>query len=44
MTKIAFIGDLHIADRPPLGRVEGYKEQILNKLKTIAGICNEHDA
>ncbi len=44
MTKLVFVGDLHIADNPPLGRVEGYKEQIFAKLSAIRKICSDYDA
>ena len=32
-TRIVFVGDIHAADRPPLGRTEDYREQILTKLE-----------
>ncbi len=38
MAKILFVGDVHLSDRPPLGRVEGYREQILAKLWEIREI------
>ncbi|KKL61202.1 hypothetical protein LCGC14_2197710, partial [marine sediment metagenome] len=44
MTKLVFVGDIHIADNPPLGRVEGYKEQIFTKLSAIRKICNDQKA
>ena len=44
MTKLVFVGDIHIADNPPLGRVEGYKEQILDKLRKIGEICDKQNA
>ncbi len=42
--KLVFVGDIHIADNPPLGRVEGYKEQIFAKLSAIRNICSDYDA
>ncbi len=38
MAKILFVGDVHLSDRPPLGRVEGYREQILAKMVEVGEI------
>ncbi len=43
MSKILFCGDVHLSDRPPLGRVENYREQVLDKLEEIGKISNEEE-
>lgn len=43
-TKIIFVGDIHAADRPPAGRVDGYREQILAKLREIGSLTNDASA
>ena len=35
MTKLLVVNDPHVSDRPPLGRVEGYCEDILAKLEEV---------
>lgn len=40
--KILVIGDLHICDHSPGRRVEGYKQQILNKLHECVKIAKEN--
>lgn len=39
MIRFAVINDLHLADNPPLGRKEGYCDQLFDKLHGIARIC-----
>ncbi|KKK91776.1 hypothetical protein LCGC14_2709560 [marine sediment metagenome] len=41
---IYFINDPHIADRPPLGRVEGYADQILAKLEECRELARADSA
>ncbi len=41
MSKILFVGDVHLSDRPPIGRNEGYREQILAKLSEIGEISRK---
>ena len=43
-TRILFVGDIHAADRPPAGRVDGYREQILAKLEQIMQAAQGADA
>ncbi len=43
MAKILFVGDVHLSDRPPLGRVEGYREQILAKMSEIGEISSREE-
>ena len=43
-TRLIFCGDVHLADRPPLGRVEGYREQVLAKLEEVGQIAKKIDA
>jgi predicted phosphodiesterase len=38
---IIFVNDVHIADRPPLGRAPGYTDQIMDKLSEIRGLATE---
>ncbi len=38
-SKLLFVGDVHIADRPPLGRVEGYREQMMAKLLEVGRLA-----
>lgn len=38
-TRIIEFGDPHISDQPPIGRVPGYREQVLAKLQEIGRIC-----
>jgi DNA repair exonuclease SbcCD nuclease subunit len=38
---ILFINDPHIADRPPLGRVAGYADQIMAKLEECRELAHE---
>ncbi len=38
-TRLVVFNDLHVADRPPIGRKEGYREQVLAKLEEIAQIA-----
>lgn len=40
-TRILFVGDLHLSDQPPLGRVPGYREHILAKLEEIGRIVHD---
>lgn len=40
--RLLFFGDLHIADRPPGGRVDDYMHTILNKLEAIAQLCEKY--
>jgi DNA repair exonuclease SbcCD nuclease subunit len=42
-TSILIVNDLHIADRPPLGRKESYQTDILMKMGEIARRCNDFD-
>lgn len=39
MIRFIVLNDIHIADNPPLGRKEGYCDQILDKLKGVADFC-----
>ncbi len=41
-TRLVVFNDLHVADRPPIGRKEGYREQVLAKLEEIAQIATTH--
>lgn len=41
MIRFIVLNDLHIADNPPLGRVEGYCDQIMDKLHGIAEFCRQ---
>ncbi len=41
--RIAFFGDLHVADKAPLGRIDDYRTTILNKLREISNICLEQE-
>lgn len=36
--------DLHLADKPPLGRKEGYRAEGLAMLRECVALANEHDA
>lgn len=38
MARILFVGDVHLSDRPPIGRAEGYREQVLDKLEEVGEI------
>ncbi len=40
-TRIIDFGDPHISDQPPIGRVPGYREQILAKLEEIGRIAQQ---
>ena len=40
---ILFVNDPHIADRPPLGRVVGYADQILAKLEECRSLAGPDD-
>ena len=40
-TRILDFGDPHVSDQPPIGRIPGYREQILAKLEEIGRICRE---
>lgn len=44
MAKILFVGDVHLSDRPPIGRDEGYRHQILSKLLEIANLSHNVEA
>lgn len=39
---LLFFGDLHLADKPPAGRVDDYAQTILDKIAAIAHLCREH--
>lgn len=39
MKKFLVVGDLHLADRPPAGRVDDYRQTALNKMRAISSIC-----
>lgn len=41
--KLLFMGDLHAADKPPLGRVDDYMETVLHKLSAIADLARVHE-
>lgn len=41
MGGILIINDVHIADRPPLGRIEGYTDQIMAKLEECRQLARE---
>ena len=41
--KLLIFGDLHAADRPPGGRVDDYTRAILDKLDTIAKLCEKYE-
>ncbi len=41
MIRFAVLNDLHLADNPPLGRKEGYCDQLFDKLRGIARICHQ---
>ncbi len=43
MMKLLVMGDLHAADKPPLGRIDNYMETVLRKLGAIADLAREHD-
>lgn len=40
---ILFVNDVHLADKPPLGRVEGYTDQIMIKLEECRGLVGPED-
>lgn len=42
-TKLLVIGDVHICDKPPARREDGYKEAILDKLEECIEIAHEKD-
>ena len=44
MTRIVFVGDLHLADRPPLGRAPGYRGHVLAKLAEIGAKARSGEA
>lgn len=37
--KLLIFGDVHIADKPPAGRVDDYTDAVLSKLEAISHIC-----
>lgn len=37
--RLLFFGDLHAADNPPSGRVDDYRQTVLDKLATIGELC-----
>jgi DNA repair exonuclease SbcCD nuclease subunit len=39
---LLFFGDVHLADKPPSGRVDDYAQTILRKLEAIAQLCRDH--
>lgn len=41
MIRFIVLNDLHIADNPPLGRKDGYCDQIMDKLHGIAQFCRQ---
>ena len=43
MSRILFFGDLHLADKAPSGRVDDYRQTILNKLAAIGQLCQQYD-
>jgi exonuclease SbcD len=42
MTKILIVNDPHIADQPPLGRIDNYTESILSKLEEVGEIAGKN--
>ena len=38
------VGDVHIADRPPSARKDGYREDILEKLEWVVDYSNDNDS
>jgi DNA repair exonuclease SbcCD nuclease subunit len=38
------VNDLHLADKPPLGRKEGYRDEGLAMLQEVVDLSKEHDA
>lgn len=43
MTKALLVGDIHLADRPPSIRVDGYADQILDKLRQTVALRYSED-
>jgi DNA repair exonuclease SbcCD nuclease subunit len=43
-SKILIFGDLHLADRPPGGRVDDYATTVLGKLQEIGSLCEREGA
>lgn len=43
MSKLMFVGDVHIADKAPGGRVDDYRAAIICKLQTIGKMCAEQN-
>lgn len=43
MFKYAVFNDLHLADNPPIGRVQGYQDQLFAKLEACATILNDEN-
>ena len=41
--RFLMVGDVHLSDRPPTTRVEGYSDQVLTKLAEIRDLADEHD-
>lgn len=42
--KLLMVGDVHVSDRPPSTRKEGYREDILRKLIEIGELASQADA
>ena len=40
--KLAFLGDLHLRDTIPKGRMDQYDAVLMNKFKFILGFCDKH--
>lgn len=43
-SRIAFIGDIHASDKAPAGRVDNYRESIMEKLWGMKDLCKDVDA
>jgi DNA repair exonuclease SbcCD nuclease subunit len=41
---LIIFNDLHLADKPPLGRKDGYREEGLAMLEELVGLANQHHA
>lgn len=44
MTKIVCVGDIHVADKPPVSCTESYTDDIIDMLKWIADYSYKHEA
>lgn len=43
MIRILIFNDVHLADKPPLGRKDDYAQSILTKLEEIRDLCKTHE-